>query len=49
MADPDRVHVPVAELISATYADRRRSEIERGRARDHTAGQFAEVGAFHGR
>jgi gamma-glutamyltranspeptidase / glutathione hydrolase len=48
MADPDRVHVPVAELISAAYADRRRAEIDRGRARDHAAGQFSEVARFMG-
>jgi gamma-glutamyltranspeptidase/glutathione hydrolase len=48
MADPDCVEVPVDELVSASYADRRRSEIDRGRARDHTAAQFAEVARFMG-
>jgi gamma-glutamyltranspeptidase / glutathione hydrolase len=48
MADPDRVHVPVAALLSAAYADRRRAEIDRGRARDHAAGQFTEVARFMG-
>jgi gamma-glutamyltranspeptidase/glutathione hydrolase len=48
MADPDRVHVPVAELTSAGYADRRRAEIDFSRARDHCAGRFAEVARFMG-
>src|ERR1700694_1058982 len=48
MADPDRVHVPVVELISAAYAARRRAEIERGHARDHAARHFAEVARFMG-
>lgn len=48
MADPDRVDVPVDRLISTAYADQRRSEIDPGRARDHAAGQFAEVARFMG-
>jgi gamma-glutamyltranspeptidase/glutathione hydrolase len=48
MADPDRVHVPVEELISTAYADRRRAEIDPTRARKHAAGQFAEVARFMG-
>jgi gamma-glutamyltranspeptidase/glutathione hydrolase len=48
MADPDRVHVPVEELVSQDYAARRRTEIDRTRARDHAAGQFAEVARFMG-
>jgi gamma-glutamyltranspeptidase/glutathione hydrolase len=48
MADPDRVHVPVAELISPAYADQRRPEIDFSRARDHSAGRFAEVARFMG-
>jgi len=48
MADPDRLPVPVAELISTAYADQRRAGIDRGRARDHAAGQFAEVARFMG-
>jgi gamma-glutamyltranspeptidase/glutathione hydrolase len=40
--------VPVDELISAAYADRQRHEIDRGRARDHAAGQFSEVARFMG-
>src|SRR5260370_11081513 len=46
MADPDRVHVPVAELTSAAYAERRRVEIEFSRARDHSGGHFAVVARF---
>ena len=48
MADPDRVHVPVDELISTAYADRRRAEIDPTRACGHVAGQFAEVSRFMG-
>jgi gamma-glutamyltranspeptidase/glutathione hydrolase len=48
MADPDRVDVPVGQLISTAYADQRRSEIDRSRARDHAAGQVAEVARFMG-
>jgi gamma-glutamyltranspeptidase/glutathione hydrolase len=48
MADPDCVHVPVAELVSTAYADRRRSDIDPRRPRDHSAGQFAEVARFMG-
>jgi gamma-glutamyltranspeptidase/glutathione hydrolase len=48
MADPDRVHVPVKELVSLDYAARRRAEIEPAHARDHAAGRFAEVARFMG-
>jgi gamma-glutamyltranspeptidase/glutathione hydrolase len=48
MADPDRVHVPVEELVSLDYAARRRAEIDPAHARDHTAGRFAEVARFMG-
>jgi gamma-glutamyltranspeptidase / glutathione hydrolase len=48
MADPDRVHVPVADLISPEYAERRRAEIDPTRAREHAAGEFAEVARFMG-
>ena len=48
MADPDRVHVPVDELISTAYADRRRAEIDPARAQEHAAGRFAEVARFMG-
>jgi gamma-glutamyltranspeptidase/glutathione hydrolase len=48
MADPDRVAVPVEELISLEYAERRRAEIDRSRARDYAAGRFAEVARFMG-
>jgi gamma-glutamyltranspeptidase/glutathione hydrolase len=48
MADPERVHVPVDRLTSRVYADERRVEIELGRAKDHTHGEFAETAAFLG-
>jgi gamma-glutamyltranspeptidase / glutathione hydrolase len=48
MADPDRVHVPVAELTSREYADRRRATIDSARARDHAAADFADVARFMG-
>jgi gamma-glutamyltranspeptidase / glutathione hydrolase len=48
MADPERVHVPVDRLTSRDYADQRRPEIDRARAKDHTHGKFAEVAAFLG-
>jgi gamma-glutamyltranspeptidase / glutathione hydrolase len=48
MADPDRVHVPVAELTSLEYADRRRMGIDPTRARDHSASEFAEAARFMG-
>jgi gamma-glutamyltranspeptidase/glutathione hydrolase len=46
MADPDRVHVPVDELISMAYADRRRPDIDPSHAQGHAAGEFAEVAPF---
>jgi gamma-glutamyltranspeptidase/glutathione hydrolase len=48
MADPDQVHVPVAELTSTAYAEARRSGIDTRRARDHTAGRLVEVARFMG-
>jgi gamma-glutamyltranspeptidase/glutathione hydrolase len=48
MADSDRIHVPVQELISPDYAARRRAEIDPSHARDHAAGRFAEVARFMG-
>ena len=48
MADPDLVHVPVDELLSSTYADERRAEIDFEHARDHAAGQVAQVARFMG-
>lgn len=51
MADPDRVPVPVAELTSKAYAERRRAGLDLSRAQDHAAGEFetaaAMVGAGH--
>jgi gamma-glutamyltranspeptidase/glutathione hydrolase len=40
MADPDRVHVPVDQLISAAYAEQRRAGIDRARAQEHVHGVF---------
>jgi len=48
MADPDRVPVPVAQLTSREYADQRRADIDPGRARDHAAGELAQVARFMG-
>ncbi len=48
MADPDRVHVPVNELISTAYAQRRRNDIDPRRTRNHGAGHFADVARFMG-
>jgi gamma-glutamyltranspeptidase/glutathione hydrolase len=48
MADPERVHVPVERLTSREYADQRRADIDRTRAKDHTHGELAEVAAFLG-
>jgi gamma-glutamyltranspeptidase/glutathione hydrolase len=43
MADPERVPVPVEWLISRAYADQRRPEIDRTRAKDHTHGELVGV------
>jgi gamma-glutamyltranspeptidase/glutathione hydrolase len=48
MADPERVHVPVERLTSKEYAAQRRRAIDPARARDHAAGEFAEVATFLG-
>ncbi|MDP8922253.1 MAG: gamma-glutamyltransferase [Chloroflexota bacterium] len=48
MADPDRVPVPVEWLTSREYADRRRADINAGRARDHRAGEAPEAMRFLG-
>ena len=40
MADPDRVHVPVAELTSKWYAEQRRAGLDLTRAQDHAHGEF---------
>ncbi len=48
MADPDRVPVPVAQLTSREYADQRRADIDLARARDHAAGELAQVARFMG-
>lgn len=41
IADPDQVPQPVEQLISKSYADARRPEIERGRAKTYRPGTFA--------
>ncbi len=41
IADPDQVRQPVAELISKRYAEQRRPEIDRARAKTYRAGTFA--------
>lgn len=48
MADPERVHVPLDRLTSKEYAAERRRGIDPARARDHAAGEFAEVASFLG-
>jgi gamma-glutamyltranspeptidase/glutathione hydrolase len=48
MADPDRVPVPVKQLTSKEYADRRRAGLDRGRAQDHAAGEFEDAAALVG-
>jgi gamma-glutamyltranspeptidase/glutathione hydrolase len=48
MADPDRVPVPVDQLTSRLYAERRRADIDPTRARDHAAGELAQVARFMG-
>jgi len=48
MADPDRVPVPVADLTSKAYAERRRAGLDLGRALDHEAGEFADAAALVG-
>ncbi|MBA2241114.1 MAG: gamma-glutamyltransferase, partial [Solirubrobacterales bacterium] len=48
MADPDRVRVPVEQLTSKDYAERRRAEVDLGRAHDHAAGEFAALARFMG-
>jgi gamma-glutamyltranspeptidase/glutathione hydrolase len=48
MADPDRVDVPVAQLVSREYAERRRAGLDPARAQDHVAGEFAGAPALVG-
>ena len=48
MADPDRVDVPVSELISRAYAERRRAGLDLTRAQDHAHGEFAGAPALIG-
>jgi len=48
MADPDQVKIPVEQLVSAVYAERRRAGLDRSRAQEHAHGEFAEVAATVG-
>ena len=48
MGDPETTPVPVAWLTSKAYADERRAGIDLARARDHAAGEGAEVARFLG-
>ena len=48
MADPDRVPVPVQQLTSKEYAERRRTGLNLGRALDHEAGEFEDAAALVG-
>ena len=48
MGDPETTPVPVAWLTSKGYADERRAGIDLARARDHAAGEQAEVARFLG-
>jgi gamma-glutamyltranspeptidase / glutathione hydrolase len=48
MADPDRVPVPVADLTSKGYAERRRAGLDPNRAQDHHAGEFEHTAALVG-
>lgn len=48
MGDPEATPVPVEWLTSKGYADERRSGIDLARARDHAAGEQAEVARFLG-
>ena len=41
MADPDRVDVPVEQIVSRAYAERRRAGLDPARAQAHAAGEFA--------
>jgi gamma-glutamyltranspeptidase/glutathione hydrolase len=48
MADPDRIDVPVEQLISREYAERRRAGLDLTRAQDHAHGEFEDVAALVG-
>jgi gamma-glutamyltranspeptidase / glutathione hydrolase len=48
MADPDRVDVPVEQLVSKEYAERRRAGLDLARAQAHTHGEFEDVPALVG-
>jgi gamma-glutamyltranspeptidase / glutathione hydrolase len=48
MADPDRVDVPVEQLVSKEYAERRRAGLDLARAQAHTHGEFEDAPALVG-
>lgn len=48
MADPDRVDVPVEQLVSRAYAERRRAGLDLTRAQDHVHGDFEGAPALTG-
>src|SRR5215212_9051239 len=43
MADPDRVDIPVEQLASKAYAERRRAGLDRSRTQDHPHGEFSDA------
>ncbi|MGE3268927.1 MAG: gamma-glutamyltransferase [Chloroflexota bacterium] len=48
MADPDRVPVPVEQLTSKAYAERRRANLDPARAQEYEAGEFEDAAALVG-
>jgi gamma-glutamyltranspeptidase/glutathione hydrolase len=48
MADPDRADVPVEQLVSREYAERRRAGLDLARAQDHAHGSFEDAPALVG-
>jgi gamma-glutamyltranspeptidase/glutathione hydrolase len=48
LADPDRVDVPVEQLVSKEYADRRRAGLDLAQAQAHAHGEFEDAPALVG-
>ena len=48
MADPDRVDVPVSQLVSREYAERRRAGLDLTRAQEHAHGELDGAPALIG-